>query len=57
MYKYHGYLLACIISVWVVVLTYMLRNWLRERRALARGELGGTPPHRQRHGALASGRR
>ncbi len=36
MYKYHGYLLACVISVWVMVLTYMLRNWLRERRALAR---------------------
>jgi hypothetical protein len=36
MYKFHGYFLACVISVWVVVLAYMLRNWLRERRTLAR---------------------
>ena len=28
MLKYHGYLLACIISVWVVVLAYVLRAWL-----------------------------
>ncbi len=33
--KYHGYLLACIISVWVVVLAYVLRTWLRERKVLS----------------------
>jgi|GEM_PF-6528869 len=33
--KYHGYLLACIISVWVVVLAYVLRIWLRERKVLS----------------------
>ena len=30
--KYHGYLLASILSVWVVLLTYVLRTWLRERK-------------------------
>ena len=35
MYKYHGYLLACIISVWVVMLVYALRTWLRERKSLS----------------------
>jgi hypothetical protein len=35
MYKYHGYLLACIISVWVVMLAYVLRTRLRERKSLS----------------------
>lgn len=35
MYKYHGYLLACIIIVWVVMLAYVLRTWLRERKNLS----------------------
>ncbi len=35
MHKYHGYLLACIICVWVVVLAYVIRTWLRERKALS----------------------
>ncbi len=32
MYKYHGYLLAVIISVWVVVLGFVLRTWWLERK-------------------------
>ncbi len=32
MYKYHGYLLACIILVWAVILAFVLRTWLLERR-------------------------
>ena len=35
MLKYHGYLLACIISVWIVVLAYVLRTWLRERKIIS----------------------
>ncbi len=33
--EYHGYLLATIISVWVVIGVYGLRTWLRERKALS----------------------
>jgi len=36
MYKYHGFLLACIITVWVLVLAYLLRTWLRERKIFFR---------------------
>ncbi len=32
MYKYHGYLLAVIILVWVVVLSFVLRTWWLERK-------------------------
>ncbi len=35
MLNYHGYLLACIISVWIVVLAYGLRTWLRERKIIS----------------------
>ncbi len=30
--RYSGYLLAVIISVWVVILGYSLRSWLKERK-------------------------
>ena len=36
MAKYHGFLLACILSVWAVVLAYFFRTWLRERKILAK---------------------
>ena len=35
MYKYHGYLLACIILVWVVILGFVLRTWLLERKYIS----------------------
>ncbi len=43
--KYLGYLLAAYLSVWVGILAYSLRTWLRERKILsesspARGEAG-----------------
>ena len=35
MSNYLGYLLAAIISVWVVILSYTVRTWLRERKLLS----------------------
>ena len=35
MYKYHAYLLACIILVWAVILAFVLRTWLMERRNIS----------------------
>ena len=32
---YFGYLLAAIISVWVVILGFSMRTWLRERKLLS----------------------
>jgi hypothetical protein len=37
MLKYHGFLLASIISVWAVILAFVLRTWLRERKNLPQG--------------------
>ncbi len=31
--KYFGFLLACVISVWVAILTFSFRTWLQERRS------------------------
>ncbi len=36
MLKYHGFFLASVISVWVVVLVYVLRTWRREHRIHSR---------------------
>ena len=41
MSEYHGYLLASIMSVWVVIGGYVLRTWLRERKSLGRQTTGG----------------
>lgn len=34
MYKYHGYLLVCILAVWIVIFGFTLRTWLLERKNL-----------------------
>ncbi len=35
MYKYHGYLLACIIIIWVAIIGFFVRTWLLERKQLS----------------------
>lgn len=37
MYRYHGFFLASIISVWVMILAFVLRTWLRERKHRPQG--------------------
>jgi len=32
MVKYHGYFLASVLAVWVVILGFLVRTWLLERR-------------------------